>query len=136
MGREIFLDTVCLLALVRERDELHERTVSVMQAIELEALPLVTSDWVLAEFLSNAATVGVRARAAALARALLRTSGAVAVPASRAGFLAALHRYEARKDKEWSLVDCTSILICEKRGIRRVLTHDHHFRQAGFETLL
>jgi hypothetical protein len=28
------------------------------------------------------------------------------------------------------------MLVCEDRQIRRVLTHDHHFAQAGFEVLL
>ena len=54
----------------------------------------------------------------------------------RVRLLEAIGLYELRPDKEWSLVDCASMLICEKRGIRRVLTSDRHFEQAGFEILL
>jgi uncharacterized protein len=41
-----------------------------------------------------------------------------------------------RQDKEWSLVDCTSFIVMQKRGITDALTTDHHFEQAGFIRLL
>lgn len=43
---------------------------------------------------------------------------------------------EERLDKEWSLVDCSSMIIMQQRNITEVLTTDHHFIQAGFTTLL
>lgn len=41
-----------------------------------------------------------------------------------------------RQDKAWSLVDCSSFVLMEQRGIRDALTTDHHFEQAGFVRLL
>ncbi len=41
-----------------------------------------------------------------------------------------------RQDKEWSLVDNTSFVIMQQRGIIEALTTDHHFEQAGFVYLL
>lgn len=41
-----------------------------------------------------------------------------------------------RQDKEWSLVDATSFVVMQQRGITEVLTTDHHFQQAGFVYLL
>jgi len=43
---------------------------------------------------------------------------------------------KARRDKEWSLVDCSSFVLMEQRGITQALTTDHHFEQAGFVRLL
>lgn len=43
---------------------------------------------------------------------------------------------KARADKEWSLVDATSIVIMTQRGMTEALTTDHHFSQAGFLRLL
>ncbi len=37
------------------------------------------------------------------------------------------------KDKEFSFTDCTSFVVMKELRIRRALTTDHHFRQAGFE---
>lgn len=38
-------------------------------------------------------------------------------------------------DKEFSLTDCTSFVIMRELRLKRALTTDHHFRQAGFEVV-
>ncbi|MCI0692836.1 PIN domain-containing protein [candidate division KSB1 bacterium] len=43
---------------------------------------------------------------------------------------------KSRPDKEWSLVDCSSFILMQQRGIIEALTTDHHFEQAGFVRLL
>jgi predicted nucleic acid-binding protein len=39
------------------------------------------------------------------------------------------------KDKRFSFTDCTSFTIMRELGLRRALTPDRHFRQAGFDTI-
>ena len=39
------------------------------------------------------------------------------------------------KDKAFSLTDCTSFVVMQELGVRRALTTDRHFSQAGFEAL-
>lgn len=41
-----------------------------------------------------------------------------------------------RPDKEWSLVDCSSFVLMQQRGIIEAFTTDHHFEQTGFVRLL
>jgi predicted nucleic acid-binding protein len=36
------------------------------------------------------------------------------------------------QDKEWSFTDCTTKVVMESFGIRRVFAFDHHFDQMGF----
>lgn len=43
---------------------------------------------------------------------------------------------KARRDKEWSLVDCASFIVMEQWAITEALATDHHFEQAGFIKLL
>jgi predicted nucleic acid-binding protein len=42
----------------------------------------------------------------------------------------------SRPDKEWSLTDCISFVVMEKRDIRQAFTADKHFAKAGFEAML
>lgn len=51
-------------------------------------------------------------------------------------FNQAFYLYEKRQDKEWGMVDCTSIVIAQKMGIEQIFSTDHHFQQAGFTILL
>jgi predicted nucleic acid-binding protein len=60
----------------------------------------------------------------------------LSLPASSEDFDRTLAFFNERRDKAWSFVDCSSILICEAAGIDRVFTHDQHFSQAGLEILL
>ena len=41
-----------------------------------------------------------------------------------------------RLDKEWSLVDCASFVLMERRQMTDALTSEHHFEQANFVRLL
>jgi uncharacterized protein len=127
---QYFVDSWFLVALFDARDDHHRRAESVDR--RLRNATLVTHDGVLTEFLAFVADEGpkVRDRAVRIVRDLMAQH--VVVPFDRSLFLRALDRYEQRLDKEFSLVDCTSMVLMEERGIRHVLTNDHHFTQAGF----
>jgi len=63
----------------------------------------------------------------------LRRAAAMAiVPASHDLFERGLALFLERRDKEWSLTDCTSFVVMQDHGSARALTSDHHFEQAGF----
>ena len=92
----------------------------------------VAHDGVLTEFLAFFSAYGAHNRQGAVRFVRQVMRDAVVVPSDRALFLAAVDRYAARPDQEYSLTDCMSMVLMEDRGIRHVLTNDHHFAQAGF----
>jgi predicted nucleic acid-binding protein len=132
----IFADTSYWIALLNPRDELHTKAVRAAQ-VHSENL-IVTSEMVLIEFLNGFCDRGPRLRQAATRAAnILRSSPNVTViPQTSDQFERALHRYEERPDKDWSLTDCASFLTMEAEAIGAALTHDQHFVQAGFQALL
>ncbi|HJQ38842.1 MAG TPA: PIN domain-containing protein [Thermoanaerobaculia bacterium] len=125
-----FADTWFLLAVLDRRDAHHARARRLR--VTLGEATIITHDFVLSEVLAHFADDGAfsRARTVDAVRRALHTWHVI--PADRPLFLAALDRYASRPDKEYSLVDCMSMIVMEERGIRHVLTNDHHFSQAGF----
>jgi predicted nucleic acid-binding protein len=129
-----FIDTWYLIALADYSDSHHR------QAIQINARTtdsvLVTHDAILTEFLTYFADGGRRGRqqGLVLARQILQRPNCRVERASDL-FVAGLDLYEQRPDKEYSLVDCMSMVLMEHRGITHVLTNDHHFRQEGFTVL-
>ena len=136
MPEAVFIDTAGLLALHFTTDALHPSAKHTFAVLIRSHASFVTSDWVLAEFLNLCSSPVRRARATRVVRELLSDVTVEVVPATRDSFMHATEFYESRPDKEWGLVDCSSMLICAKRGMRRVFTHDRHFRQAGLQVLL
>lgn len=124
------------IALLNPRDDLHHKATAVARDHGLG--PMVTSEMVLTESLNSFSDYGPRLRqAAARAVASLRdTSQIVIVPQTTLLFERALKRYQDMSDKSWSLTDCSSFLIMEEERLASALTHDRHFAQAGFQTLL
>jgi uncharacterized protein len=77
-----------------------------------------------------------RQRAATLVRNLHRKPTVTVYPQSRQAFLSGLSLYETRPDKGYSLTDCISMNTMRQERISDILTHDSHFTQEGFITLL
>ena len=57
------------------------------------------------------------------------------VPLDTALLESAMVLFKGRMDKAWSFTDCISFTIMQNRNIEQALTADHHFRQAGFQTV-
>lgn len=134
--RTVFIDTAAFIAMTVETDLLHDAAMRVMESLAREKSTNATSELVLVEYLNASSNVTRRGNGAKFARGVLSSSSYRVASANHAALVDALDLYESRPDKEWGIVDCSSILICKEMGIKRVFTHDRHFRKAGFEILL
>lgn len=134
--REVFADTAGFLALINRLDSLHDRAVAVQAELDSTGARVITSDWVLTELLSGSAGRRLRPAAIELVRRGAASPRYTVLAANRGQWRRAFEFMSSRPDKEWSLIDCHSILACHDRGIQRVFTHDRHFRQAGLRVLL
>jgi len=131
----IFLDTGFLFAYVSEKDKDHVRVNEVLEAHRGQRLAdfLLTTNHVVAETITLLSKRGHR-------DPLIRHDLAVKLGRQlHAGAFAQVHHataeeereafgyFERHRDKSYSIVDCLSFVVMEKRGIREAWAVDEDF---------
>ena len=136
MMRTVFADACYWIALLLERDALHEA--AMMLRSEMRHCHIVTSQMVLVETLNAVSRFGAAKREAAvqLVRDIHSDRRMDVIEQSPDQFWAAVDFYDARPDQEWGLVDCATFQLMASLNIQEALTNDHHFTQAGFTILM
>jgi len=134
-NREVFADTTYWIALINPGDDFHETAVSI--APQIKGAIIVTSDWVLNEFLTFYNRWNeLKEKALEIYDKIVGDPNVVVEPASKISFTDAVEKYRSEKTRSYSIVDCTSFNIMRARGIQDVLSADRHFEQEGFNNLL
>jgi predicted nucleic acid-binding protein len=132
--KQIFADTGYWIGLVNPRDQIHKKVMKITQ--ELSSARLLTTEMVLVELLNSFSDSPFRRVVAGMVLKLRNDRNVRIVPQTSEQFERALRRYKQAADKSWSLTDCASFQVMEAEQIQAALTHDQHFAEAGFETLL
>jgi uncharacterized protein len=131
-----FIDTGFAIALAVRRDKFHSKAALLASEIERNRHRLVTTHAVILEIGAALSKLDIRAEGAVLIRSLLTDATVHVLPNDAQLLQQALSLFEERKDKEWSLCDCTSFVVMRDLGIVHALSTDHHFDQAGFTALI
>jgi predicted nucleic acid-binding protein len=134
---EVFIDTAGWIALVSPRDDFHSQAKEAYG--QLKKALRVTTDVILIGIGDTLRKPPLRPLAITLIeeiRLAERLGLAEVVHIDRELLEQGFALFQSRPDKEWSLTDCISFAVIQKRGIWQALTTDHHFEQAGFERLL
>jgi len=132
--KQIFADTSYWIGLVNPRDQIHQKVIKITQ--QLFSVRLLTTEMVLGELLNSFSDSPFRRAVAGMVLKLRNDRNVRIVPQTSEQFESALRRYKQAADKSWSLTDCASFEVMESEQIQAALTHDQHFAQAGYETLL
>ncbi len=132
--KQIFADTGYWIGLVNPRDQIHQKDIKITQ--QLSSVRLVTTEMVLGELLNCFSDSPFRRAVAGMVVKLRNDRNVRIVPQTSEQFESALRHYKQAADKSWSLTDCASFQVMEAEQIQAALTHDQHFAQEGFETLL
>jgi predicted nucleic acid-binding protein len=132
MPRQYFIDSWYFIASIDRLDS-HHRNARRLTGF-IDGAPLVSHEGVLTEVLAYFSSTGPAMRTLAM-RTVRGALLDCEIIKSSDLFRAGLDLYERRPDKQYSLVDCMSMVVMRDRGIEHVLTNDHHFRQEGFTVL-
>ena len=133
--RLMFVDTAAWVAAADHADAAGSAVRKVRDQWLSEGGVLATTDYVIDETLT---TIRFRLGLDAAEAWWLQIDGSSRLrmesidEARRERALSLFFRY---RDKEFSFTDCCSFVLMRELHIRRALTLDHHFRQAGFEVV-
>jgi predicted nucleic acid-binding protein len=133
--RVVFADTLYRVALANEADpwDAAARRASLL----LDSTRLVTTEEVLVEVLNALShTPNLRRLAAELVEGLRADPLIEILEQSAASFSPGLTLYRARRDKTYGMTDCISMSTMRRLGLTEALTHDRHYEQEGFVTLI
>jgi predicted nucleic acid-binding protein len=133
---KVFADTAYWVAVANPRDRWHHQARALRQS--LLSTRIITTEEVLGEVLTYFSGYGalMRRHAAEVVHRLENDPQVMVLPQSHDSFRAGQELYEARPDKEYSLIDCISMQTMRQQGLTEGLTNDHHFAQEGFAVLL
>ncbi len=120
----------------RARDQYHSDALAWHLYLVKSRAVIVTTEAVCWEWM-NALSGAVTRKVAADGFEQIRRDPLIEViPHSEDLSEAAIRPFASRLDKDWSLTDCLSFVVMERRNIRDALTADNHFEQAGFRAVL
>lgn len=128
-----FVDTAFILAIVSEKDELHQKARDLVKTYGM--MTWLTTDLVLYE-VANSLARNAKPQAQKIISDFLEADGVEIIYASPALFRKGFALYCKYADKTWGLIDCVSFIVMRENGIIDALTNDRHFRQAGFNALM
>ncbi len=131
--REVFLDTVGLIAVWDDTDQWHEAAAGAYAALQHQGRRLVTTALVLYECGNAAARRSYRGDVCELRRALSQ-EGLLIEPSS-VDIEEAWMAYERGEAAQAGIVDHVSFAITRRLRIAEAFTNDRHFQAAGFTTL-
>lgn len=131
-----FLDTGYLIALEASDDQHHDAAVRHWRDEVLASPPLIcTTSYVFDEVVTFFNSRDRHEKAVEIGQRLQASDAVEIVHVTRELFNAGWLLLQERSDKRYSLTDCISFVVMERRQIERALAFDHHFQQAGFQLL-
>ena len=131
----VFLDASYVIALRARSDQHHGDADRHWKLLKSGRPRLVTTSMVVAEVVTILNARGQHEAAVDAGRRLISGEGGLFLFVEEPLFQEGFRYLESRRDKGYSLADCVSFLVMEKRSIRDALTFDHHFARAGFRML-
>jgi predicted nucleic acid-binding protein len=133
---KVFVDTAAWIALINQRDALHNSALEISKNLRQKQVSLVTTEFVLLEVAVGLCNLPIRLNTINFIDGLYQLPKLKIIRLDKILFDAGWQLYKQRLDKEWSLTDCISFVVMRYESITQAFTSDRHFEQARFIKLL
>jgi len=132
----VFVDTSALIALGNQRDDFHQQATQLFKDLVVSKRRFVTTNAVILELANAFSQAPLKPLAIRLIDLIKNSSAWTTVIADASFMERGLEKFRKVQDKDWSLVDCISMIVANDFGITEICSNDHHFEQAGFSILM
>src|SRR6266568_6649225 len=135
---DLFIDTSGWAYYLDRQDPLHSVVVTLVKQAVIQRRRLFTTNYIITELVALLSSRYHQPRPQVIQaiNAIKKDTSVEVVHIERAIDDEAWALLEARLDKEWSLVDASSIIVMQRFGMTEALTTDRHSNQAGLTKLL
>ena len=133
--KTLFVDSGYLIALEASDDQNHQSALFFWQNLCRSLPPLLTTSYVFNEVVTFFNSRHKHEKAVEIGNTLIESSSMELIHVKDDLFYKAWEYFQKYRDKSFSMTDCVSFVIMKQHKIRKALTFDRHFRQAGFEIL-
>lgn len=134
--KHAFVDTTCWVGILSKSDQLHRSAKSIYEKLFKDGFIFTTTSAVINETANSLAEPKYRRNVTEFYKRLIASPRIEIVFVDEVLWSKGWELYEKYSDKRWSLTDCISMAVMNEKGLIEALTHDEHFRQAGFKILL
>jgi len=134
--RQIFVDTAAFIALGNQRDDVHKPACHIQKQLAKDAVQFVTTNLVIAEYCNAFSSIKLRTIAITTVETIFVSKRWQYIHIDEILMQQSYVLYKQMTDKNWGLIDCSSIVLAKQMQIQEIFTADHHFEQAGFQILL
>lgn len=131
MSDPVFVDASAWVAITNSSDRHHAEAHRIYQRLLRSGTPFLTSTWTVYEALSIVKSRMGHQQAETLWKRLVRPSVVTVVKVSERLEAGALQLFWRYRDKDWGVVDCSSLRIMEETGCRQAFAFDRHFTEAS-----
>ncbi len=136
MASDVFVDTSGFYALLVKRDDRHRQAAGFLSESRRRKARFRTTDYVLDETATLLKARGHGHLVPVLLESVFSSAVCTVEWTDAERFRATCDFFVKHEDQAWSFTDCLSFVVMKRRGIRKALTKDAHFREAGFQPLL
>jgi predicted nucleic acid-binding protein len=134
--KPVFVDTAALIAIGNRRDTFHQRALIINNELRGSGRKYITTGAIFLEFGNAFSQTLLRPTAIQIMEAIRHSEKWQYIEIDEELIQKGFELYTRMHDKQWGLIDCTSMVVSKEHGITDIFTTDHHFEQAGFSILL
>jgi uncharacterized protein len=131
MSEPIFVDASAWVAVTNKSDRFHGEATRAYHRLLRIGTPFITSTWTIYEALSIVKTKLGHHQAQRLWERMVRPSVVTLIKVNERIEAEALQLFWRYQDKDWGVVDCSSLRIMEEMGCLQAFAFDRHFTEAS-----